>query len=242
MDHLILLHGALGTAEDLFPLANLLSSENLSVHCLSFQGHEKTDITPAFGMEGFCEDLEKLIVTRNISKPFLFGYSMGGYVALRAALRAKTPLSGIVTLATKFDWNEGFTVKETGKLNPELLLQKVPAFAKSLHKKHGDAWKELLFSTSRMMLDLQKTHIHFLESLNKMQVPVWIGRGDVDKMVEMEECYWVSKKLPQAGCFLLPETPHAWEAVDYPLLAALLLSFVKKYSSNEVPANDSHRV
>jgi len=82
------------------------------------------------------------------------GYSMGGYVALYLALMQNNLIHNIVTLGTKFNWSKEAVDKETKLLNPEIMLEKIPAYAKTLETKHGSHWKELVIKTAGMMNDI----------------------------------------------------------------------------------------
>ena len=237
MNHLILLHGALGSAEELSLLEKHLGAANLSIHRFNFKGHGNKGLSGAFGIDAFSEELRHFIQIEKIHKPFVFGYSMGGYVALKTALNNKDLFSGIVTLGTKFNWTEDFTIKETSKLKPEFLLEKAPDFVDALIKKHHQNWKSLLSHTEDMMFGLQKTHLVFLDSLTAIGIPVWIGRGDKDRMVSMEESLLVQQKIKGSGYFVLPETLPPFETLNHELLAAVLTSFMRRCSLNAAQAN-----
>ena len=99
MQNLILLHGALGSSDDLIPLANALKSAGLTVHTFSFSGHAQMPFQTNFGIEQFAEELETFILKNNLTGSCIFGYSMGGFVAMYLAAKQKTPYSKIVTLA-----------------------------------------------------------------------------------------------------------------------------------------------
>jgi len=82
MQNLILLHGALGSPDDLLPLTHALKRTNLDVYTLSFSGHGKLPFHAAFGIEQFAKELETFILKNNLSSSCVFGYSMGGFVAM----------------------------------------------------------------------------------------------------------------------------------------------------------------
>ncbi len=54
-----------------------------------------------YTMEQFVDDLEDVVKEAGISKPFLCGLSMGGYIALRAAERNPSAYSGIILCDTR---------------------------------------------------------------------------------------------------------------------------------------------
>lgn len=242
MNHLILLHGALGSGEELSLLEKHIKNPGIRVHPFTFNGHGKKGLNNQFGIDGFCDELLEFISKEKIEAPFVFGYSMGGYVALNAALKARGFFSGIITLGTKFNWTREFTSKESNKLKPDFLLEKAPDFVALLHKKHGPGWTNLLSLTANMMFGLQHTHLRFIASLARINIPVCIGRGDKDRMVDEEECLLVQQKIEGASCFVLPNTSHGFEGINHSALAELVVEFIDKHSSTEAQANGSHRV
>ena len=81
MHDLIILHGALGASKE-FELVKEILSDVFQVHTLDFNGHGSNTDESVFYIDGFSNDLRKLISEKGLDTPFVFGYSMGGYVAL----------------------------------------------------------------------------------------------------------------------------------------------------------------
>lgn len=237
MNRLVLLHGALGSAEDMNLLVKHLSGAAIRLFPFTFKGHGKKDMKGRFGMEAFSDELLEYLLKENIQQPFVFGYSMGGYVALNAALKAKGQFAGIITLGTKFEWSQEFTTKETAKLRPQVLLEKAPDFVSMLIQKHGPFWEQLILHTAEMMGGLQTTHLHFIHALKDIKIPVAIARGDRDKMVTREECRTAQQHIQGADYFELPESSHGFETINHAVLAELLIHFINKHATNGAPAN-----
>jgi pimeloyl-ACP methyl ester carboxylesterase len=153
---------------------------------------------------------------------------MGGYVALNLALRQNHSIRKIVTLGTKFNWTKETVDKETETLKPELMLQKVPTFAKSLEKKHGENWKDLVLKTVEMMREIERKNFLNTDNYKKISVPVLIGLADKDKMVSLDETVAVFKGLPNSSMYMLPGTKHALETANVELLTKIISDFAKQ--------------
>jgi esterase/lipase len=83
MQHLILLHGAIGSKEQLHPLAETLN-QYYTIHTLNFTRHGGENIPDkSFSIELFAKDVLRYMQQRNIENISIFGYSMGGYVACK---------------------------------------------------------------------------------------------------------------------------------------------------------------
>jgi pimeloyl-ACP methyl ester carboxylesterase len=153
MRPLILLHGALGAPAQLQPLAEALAP-HYAVHLPAFPGHAGAP-AHSFGIDGFATFLENYIREAGLQQPLVFGYSMGGYVALHLAGLKPGLLGGIATLATKLAWNPESAAKEARTLEPAVMEQKVPAFVETLRSRHAPLdWKEVVQHTSSMMQEL----------------------------------------------------------------------------------------
>jgi pimeloyl-ACP methyl ester carboxylesterase len=127
---MLLLHGALGAKSQFEPLLSLLPAP-VPVHSFNLAGHGGEPFPQgAFSIEDFAQQLLEWLDAQGLPTVRVFGYSMGGYVALEAARQHPARFSKIFTLATKFDWTPETARQETAKLNPEVIAQKVPVLRK----------------------------------------------------------------------------------------------------------------
>ncbi|MFN8230133.1 MAG: alpha/beta fold hydrolase [Bacteroidia bacterium] len=148
MKNIILLHGAIGAADQLIPLENELTKQNFKVFKFSFSGHGNTPFNNDFSIKQFAKELELFISENNLIQPAIFGYSMGGYVALYLVTQMPMLIGNIITLGTKFNWTEEIAKKEIQLLNPKTIIEKVPKFANALQQRHGDCWINYLTKPS----------------------------------------------------------------------------------------------
>lgn len=227
MKNILLLHGALGRSEDLDSLTTALGKTGYQIHRLCFSGHGGAGFSNSFGVEQFSQELEDFILTKNISNCIVFGYSMGGFVALYTASRKPGIIGKIVTLGTKFDWSTETLAKELRMLIPELLIEKVPAFAETLLKKHGVKWKELVNKTAHMMQEINEKDFLNTDTLKKIEIPVMLGLADRDQMVSLTETLNVFKILQNSSMYMLPLTKHQIESIDAEILSQHILLFSK---------------
>ncbi|MFG2054370.1 alpha/beta fold hydrolase [Micromonospora sp. NPDC048930] len=84
---LILLHGGLGAGEMFGPVLPQLA-EHHQVVAVDLQGHGRTaDIDRPLDLQFMADDIAALIDHLDLARPDLVGYSLGGGVALRAAVK-----------------------------------------------------------------------------------------------------------------------------------------------------------
>jgi esterase/lipase len=228
MQNILLLHGALGASTDLEPLSKALIQKGFSVYSFSFSGHGKTKFENDFNVPQFSKELETFIQSNKLEKLGVFGYSMGGYVALNLAQKSHSLIDKIITLGTKFNWSAEAVGKEVKQLNPDIIQEKVPGFANMLEQKHGSSWKDLLTKTASLMQDIHTHQYLSIESLTEIKIPVLIGLADKDQMVSLDETVSVYKTLGSANMYMLPNTKHPMESVDAELLSTLIENFIGK--------------
>ncbi len=227
MKTLLLLHGAIGAEDQLQPLAELLSSK-YDIHTLCFSGHGTMPLNDeGFSIPVFSKEVVAYIEKNGLQDVSVFGYSMGGYVAMYIARHYPGKLQKIVTLASKFHWDTAVAEKETKMLDADKIEAKIPAFATTLKSRHtATGWKELLQKTAGMMLEMGERNPLTLEDYPTINNPSLILLGDRDKMISLEETLAVYKALPDARMGIIPDTHHPIEQTNIPLLAEMIKYFV----------------
>lgn len=226
MKTLLLLHGAMGSKEQLQPLLEKFSDQ-YKVYSINFSGHGGTNIPEEISIKLFAGEVLSLIEKNKLEKVNIFGYSMGGYVALYLALHHPGLVDSVMTLGTKLHWDEPTAAKEVAMLQPEVIAQKVPKFAEQLAQRHHPAdWKLLMIRTGTMLQQMGKQNPVNAEDFSKVICKVLLMLGDRDKMVTLDETVAVFRQLQKAQLAVLPNTPHAIEQVDVDLVVHLTQKFL----------------
>lgn len=225
--NLILLHAALGSQAQLLSLKSHLD-DTFHVYTFDFLGHGKAQDTDEFCMNRFADQLHDFIETHKLEETAIFGYSMGGYVALKYALRSPKKVSHIVTLGTKFSWTPESAENETKQLNPEKIREKVPAFAAKLQDVHGDQWENIVSKTAEMMLRMGagKTLLT-REDWNNISTNTLLLLGEKDAMVTVSETEHVKSQLRNAAFGIVEEAKHPIESVNLTALSSMIVGFIE---------------
>ena len=223
MKDLLLLHGALGTSTLFDPLVKALD-KRFNVHRFNFSGHGDQPMNDAgFGIEFFAQELAQYMADHGLKQVPVFGYSMGGYVALYLESAKPGIFSQIVTLGTKFDWNPVAALHETSRMVPEAIEAKVPKFAAVLGARHKD-WKGLMKATADMMIGLGNQPLLNEQTLAEIGTSTTIMWGEQDNMVSKEESELSAQSLANGGFKVLPNCPHPIEKVDATTLSEVLIT------------------
>ncbi|HEU4718513.1 MAG TPA: alpha/beta hydrolase [Bacteroidia bacterium] len=226
---LLMLHGAIGASDQLERLSGEFSGAYGEVLFFDFPGHGcKAAEDAEFSIPYFANALLAWMEEKNVVQPDVFGYSMGGYVALYIASHFPGKLGKIVTLGTKFSWSGETALKEVKMLDPEKIKEKVPAFAAALEKRHspGD-WKTVLSKTTGMMLELGRDPALKKQDFLRIATPVLLTVGGKDTMVGREETEEVHRLVAGSQLHVFRDTPHPVEMIDAALVSREALNFFR---------------
>ena len=226
MKKLLLLHGALGAKNQLEPIEKILSV-HYSTNAINFSGHGGNPIPDEpFSIKLFAQDVLKWMEEKKLERINIFGYSMGGYVALYLAKHFPEKINKIVTLATKFNWTKESSEKEVKFLDPKVIEEKIPKYADALVNRHGiERWEEVLNKTAEMMLNLGRDPELSEADFNAIQHEVKITVGAKDEMVTVAESSHAQGLLQNGKLHVFPEFQHPIEKVDTARLCEELMYF-----------------
>jgi len=222
---LILLHGAMGSSEQMLPVIEKLNDE-FEIHNLELPGHGSSRSEVHFDLENFAGFVIRYMDKHNMDRASFFGYSMGGYIGLYIAAKFPGKIEKLITLGTKLSWSKEIAENEIKMLDPETIESKLPAFAQQLDERHhAENWKWLMIKTAGLMLGLGNES--GLIDFEKIEIPVLLMLGDRDKMVGFEETQEVYKKLKLGSLAVLPGHPHPIERSAPSTIAFFIRQFMK---------------
>jgi pimeloyl-ACP methyl ester carboxylesterase len=221
--HLLLLHGALGSSTQ-FDLITSELQNYFIVHAFDLRGHGKNAADDEFTLAALTSDVKIYIEENNINELHIFGYSLGGYIALKLAVEKYSKLKSILTLATKLDWNIETAAIECSKLNPEKMLEKIPVYAVALKSLHGENWNKTVINTAALIRKIGVNPIT-AEQFESIECPVRLAVGDDDNMVSIEETLNIKHKIKFASIAVLPSTQHPFEKINAQRLLFEIKSF-----------------
>ena len=219
--HILVVHGALGSAAQMQPVADALASLGEPV-LVELPGHGETPLEPggSFHIESFAAALAAQVAriraeSPDLPAPVVFGYSMGGYVALALEARAPGTFAAVLTLGTKFEWTPELASHEAGRLDPVIVAQKVPKFAETLTERHrgSGGWELALQRTAALLRALGDGPVLNEKTLPAIRIPVCIAVGSRDDTVTPDEARRVAAAMGDATTEVLEDTPHPIERV-----------------------------
>jgi len=222
---LVLLHGALGSNRYFLPLIDELKID-FEVYSMNFEGHGDRPSKEPFSIDLFAKNLVQYLTEHKLKNVLVFGYSMGGYVALKVAKDHPELITEIITLGTKFKWSPSIAMKEIAMLNPTIVEEKIPKFAANLKLLHSpNDWKIVMEKTAHVMKLLGDGEGITPTDFEQIQQKVIIGIGDLDKMVTIEESQNIADALPNGHFEILANVVHPIEMIT----TDVILKFIRKH-------------
>ncbi len=225
MKTIIFLHGALGAAAQFDTLLPYLSPHyNCIVLDLPLHGINKDIVTPS--IETYADYVIHCIEQNKHQSVSLFGYSMGGYIALLIAHRRPDLIEKVLTLATKFEWTHPSANKQLSMLNPTMMQEKIPSYTSYLNTlHHAIEWNEVVNNTYQIIEKLIAHPPIDHKLLSEIKIPCRLGVGDQDTMVTLQETIDAYKQLQLGSLYVLPSTPHPLEKVNPQLIAQQCINY-----------------
>lgn len=212
---LVLLHGALSNGDQLTGLAAALDRP---FRCPDLDGHGRRSEA--------AHDLDAFVRTAldGDAEVDLVGYSLGGYVALAAAITHPERVRRVVTIATKLDWTPEVAALEARRLDHDRLEERAPAFLQQLRGLHpGPGPRAVLEHTARFLTSLGTAAPL---GLARVDCPVLVLVGSADGLVTREECERAAATIPQAAMQVIDGAPHQYERMDVDDLARRVGAFL----------------
>lgn len=222
---LLLIHGAGGRAAD-WPDA-LCALPEAHVAALDLPGHGSAPGPVCASAEASAAAVLALITAEGWPRVVLAGHSMGGAVALSAALRADAALRGLILIGTGAHLPVNPALLAAAQSDPERARQLIARYALSADSSPAARAAQDGMETAVLAADLAAcAAFDVRERLAEIRLPTLILAGSRDRMTPPEQSRFLAERLPyvqlailEAGHFIAQEQPAA--------VAAAVAAFVR---------------
>jgi pimeloyl-ACP methyl ester carboxylesterase len=203
---LVLIHGGVCTIEDCMgPVRTALAAGRRTI-AMEQQGHGRTaDIDRPLSYDQMAEDTAALLRQLKVEGADIVGYSMGGAIALRLALRHPALVRKVVVFGTGYSagayppgFLDGFKT---------LKAEDIPAAFRQAYEKVAPdpkGWPALVEKIKRLVDDARDLTPQDMRSI---QAPVLVMIGDAD-IVRAEHAVEMYRLLPNGKLGILPVSDH----------------------------------
>jgi len=236
---LVALHGGFGMTGMFAPILPQLSA-NRQVIALDLQGHGRTaDIDRPLSYQSMADDVAALLAKLGIQQADLFGYSLGGGVALQTAIRHPALTRKLVVVSAPCKSAGWYPEVLSGFEEIDAAIAKT-WIGSPMHQAYvsvapdAEGWTALVEKLGQML----RQSYDWSEQVARLEAPTMIVVGDSDGVrsahaVEFfallgggqRDAGWDGAGMPNARLAVLPGTTH-YDILNSPLLAPVTESFL----------------
>jgi pimeloyl-ACP methyl ester carboxylesterase len=206
---LLVLHGGLGTLQDMNVLLPALSKQFMLLG-IDSRGHGKSTMgTHRLTYERIQKDVELVLQHLNINTLSILGFSDGGIVAYRLGALSKLKINKIVTIGAYWHYKNTDTVRKLFKSLAAKSHEDEFAAAHSLYQSLNPEpnFDYLLNSLVKMWLDPGASGYPSF-NLQRYTNPLLIIRGDNDHLVSRQVVVELADLMPNASLLNVPFAGH----------------------------------
>jgi len=217
---LLLLPGMLGAISNQWRQFIKPLSEQYRVTLMDLRGHGRSqNKTNTLSTDLLMQDIVGLLDFLQVEMLHLAGYSLGGYLGLLLALNQPRRVMTLLMHGTKFYWTPDAVAKIHQQLDPDMLAEKVPAYADQLVQEHGARqWRMLVRQSADLVSEIYDNGVAE-RVLNSVHCPVLVSVGDRDELVPVLEAQRLSRQFEEGALLVLPGVRHPLQTVpQIPLL------------------------
>ena len=218
---LVVLHGAFGWATAFPTLA-----KNRQLIAVELQGHGHTaDIDRPLTYEQLADDVAALLKHLKIERADIFGYSMGGNVALAVAIRHPILVGRVAINGSHYGKLEEAFEPETFKQFKSLPADFAPKVLKDQYDKVAPdpkQWPALVAKIKKMGLEFNG---FAREDMQAIKAPFLITLGDRDG-VRPEHAVEMFRLIPNAQLAIIPGADHFLLFQDPEKLLSTIAAFL----------------
>jgi pimeloyl-ACP methyl ester carboxylesterase len=225
---LVVLHGANGCGAEMEPLAAVMRPY-AEVLTPDLAGHGQREPLAEFTIESLADDLVELIVRERLERPILLGYSIGGYVALRAAFLAPERIRAVCTIAVKHVFDDGTARRWMFIGTPAYIRETKPWRVAELERAHpGRDWEDVARASVRLFERLGERAPLAPEDLAAIRVPVLAISSDRDQLVPWAETVALGRTIPGCRVAMFYGVAHPLRVLPFLALARTIKNWMQE--------------
>ncbi len=213
---LLVMHGALGSTELETDRLIALWEKSFRVYGLDFMGHGRSAplAEPVPTWESYLADAITVSEYFGLSGAAVFGFSMGGAIALALALARPDVVGRLAVHGVNVQWDQAEVEAMTRPMEPERMEAEHPFWARRLAQVHGaDRWRGLVEQLAAFTRGLPDQHLTD-DRLAEVACPTRVSAGDRDRFFDVRHAVGLYRAIPGAHLQVLPGVDHPIQTVD----------------------------
>ena len=208
---MMLIHGAVGCAAEIEPLAAAFR-HYVAVRTPNLIGHGGRPVPERLTIDAMARDLLEQCDREAIGRTFVTGYSLGAYIALYLARHFPGRVLGACALAPKVVFDARTVEHWTHLADPDRLRRNGRSL---IHEKNHapQDWVEVARVNSELFVSLGRDPPLAEPDFAAIRVPVMIVSSDRDALVPWDEARALAKAIPGSHLAMFYGAAHPLAAV-----------------------------
>jgi len=236
---IVLLHGAVGSAVTMTPLADALAP-TIQTHAFNLIGHGGRPVPERCTLAEFALDVIAQMDERALPRAHVFGYSSGGTIALYLARHFPERFLSVCTLATKHVFDRRTLAHWTFLADPERLRRsKNSRKAESARLHLPQDWLAVIALNRRMFEEFGRRRPLNDHDLRAISVPALFFSSDEDQLVPLDETIALGKLMRDGRVVIFKGRCHPFEIVPIGAMAKAMTNWIDEVQARALPPKTS---
>ncbi|MBI4392535.1 MAG: alpha/beta hydrolase [Euryarchaeota archaeon] len=227
----VFLHGATGTGGRHWGSVVKSFKRGFESHLVDLRGHGRSqDRASRLTLEMLVDDT--IAVVEEIGGPVnLVGFSLGGAITLRLAIKRPDLVSSIVPCGTGYRFDQDDIKRSDAAFDVEKIAAQDSEWVGAMRAQHAslggpDYWRPLVAKLRDLWREELKTGGIPPEGIRGITVPALVAVGDRDEFTGIDQPVEIYKMLPKGELFVAPDAEHFWHPMRPRLMAEVLEAFL----------------
>ena len=224
----MVLHGALGSTELETDRLIRVWERTFRVYALDFSGHGRSRGLDADvpTWDTFLTDAITTCDHFGLEAAAVFGFSMGGAVALALAVAQPQAVGRLAVHGVNVQWDAAEVEAMVGPMDPDRMEAEHPFWARRLAEVHGASrWRRLVAQMIAFTRGLPEQHLTDAD-LAQIACPTRVSAGDRDRFFDVRHAVGLYRAVPGAQLQIIPGLDHPIQGIDVPTFAADIERFL----------------
>ncbi len=209
---LVVLHGALGSTGLETDRLVRFWERRFRVLAVDLRGHGASSPLASAPTWAECvDDVVRVTAHLGVDRFRLFGFSMGGGVALATAAALGERVERLAVHGVNVRWTRDEVEAMVGPMRD--VAAAFPFWATRLAETHGERWPLLAEQVMAFTARLPDEHMT-LASIHAITAPTLISHGDADRFFSLDHPLALRREIPDARLWVLPGLDHPIQGVD----------------------------
>ena len=237
---LALIHGLGGAPSELEPFRTAFAPEQ-EAWCPTLLSHGGRPMPPVGGFDPMIADLIRQLEAKSRHWGVLFGYSLGGYLALYLARRFPRRVAGVVMLAAPVFYRDDVMSFIRYLVSPERIYGGSEAKREEIRRHYGGdgILEERIARALALFQRLHGDPPLRADDLATIDTPVLLVSGEEDLFAPRPAVEEIAARLPRAEMHLFPGRMHPLDGAPINAIVRETRAFLGRLSSTTLPSGPS---